>query len=186
MFCPACGVQAVADGRQQRLLHDIRVFGVPVLLVWSRRTWRCRQHSCPQVSWGEETQLAPPRTHFTTRALTWAVNQLLTRDVAVSALARDLQVGWHTLWKAIEGPLQERLKEISDQASVEALGLDDSPARCAPSGRYPQRVAPFRAPQESDDHRGGGPHEAEERQGREDEALREAPGCPGRTLGSGR
>ncbi|WP_430270609.1 hypothetical protein [Propionibacterium freudenreichii] len=50
----------MADGRQQRLLHDIGVFGVPVLLVWSRRTWRCRQHSCPQVSWGEETQLAPP------------------------------------------------------------------------------------------------------------------------------
>ncbi|WP_375710504.1 transposase family protein, partial [Propionibacterium freudenreichii] len=56
VFCPICGVQAVADGRQQRLLHDTGVFGVPVLLVWSRRTWRCRQHSCPQVSWGEETQ----------------------------------------------------------------------------------------------------------------------------------
>ena len=125
VFCPICGVQAVADGRQRRLLHDIGVFGVPVLLVWSRRTWRCRQHSCPQVSWGETTQLAPPRTHFTTRALTWAVDQLLTRDVAVSALARDLQVGWRTLWKAIEGPLQERLKEIRDRARVEALGLDE-------------------------------------------------------------
>ena len=101
------------------------LIGVPVLLVWSRRTWRCRQHSCPQISWGETTQLAPPRKHFTTRAITWAVDQLLTRDVVVSALARDLQVGWRTLWKAIEGPLQERLKEIRDRARVEALGLDE-------------------------------------------------------------
>ena len=73
--------------------------------------------------------MAPPRKHFTTRAITWAVDQLLTRDVVVSALARDLQVGWRTLWKAIEGPLEQRLKELADQASVEALGLDDSPAR---------------------------------------------------------
>lgn len=124
--------------------------------------------------------------HFTTRAITWAVDQLLTRDVVVSALARDLQVGWRTLWKAIEGPLEQRLKELADQASVEALGLDDSPARCAPSGRYPQRLASLRAPQESDDHRGGGPHQTEERQGRENPAVREAPGCPGRALRSGR
>ncbi|MFK5165160.1 transposase, partial [Propionibacterium freudenreichii] len=61
------------------------------------------------------------------------MNQLLTRDVVISALARDLQVGWRTLWKAIEGPLQERLKEISDQASVEALGLDEHVWRhCGP------------------------------------------------------
>jgi len=53
------------------------------------------------------------------------VGQLLTRDVVVSALARDLQVGWRTLWKAIEGPLEQRLKELADQASVEALGLDE-------------------------------------------------------------
>ncbi|AGJ76680.1 transposase [Cutibacterium avidum 44067] len=41
--------------------------------------------------------MAPPRKHFTTRAITWAVNQLLTRDVVISALARDLRVGWRTL-----------------------------------------------------------------------------------------
>jgi hypothetical protein len=34
VFCPSCGVQAVADGRQRRLLHDIRVFGVEVAQVF--------------------------------------------------------------------------------------------------------------------------------------------------------
>ncbi|MCT3012621.1 hypothetical protein EFN05_11370, partial [Propionibacterium freudenreichii] len=79
----------------------------------------------PGLVGGRDAVGSTPAKHFTTRAITWAVNQLLTRDVVISALARDLQVGWRTLWKAIEGPLQERLKEISDQASVEALGLDE-------------------------------------------------------------
>ena len=111
VFCPACGVQAVFDGRQTRLLHDIHVFGVPVILVWARRTYRCRQVRCRQVSWGEENRLSPGRRCLTHRALTWAVDQLLTRDVSVSALAHDLQVGWNTLWDAIERPLKERLEE---------------------------------------------------------------------------
>ncbi|MCT2978310.1 ISL3-like element ISPfr20 family transposase, partial [Propionibacterium freudenreichii] len=87
----------------------------------------------PGLVGGRDAVGSTPAKHFTTRAITWAVNQLLTRDVVISALARDLQVGWRTLWKAIEGPLQERLKEISDQASVEALGLDEHVWRhCGP------------------------------------------------------
>jgi transposase len=133
VFCPACGVQAVPDGRQTRLLHDIRVFGVPVILVWAKRTFRCRQRACPRLSWSEECELAPARKHFTTRALTWAVDQLLSRDVTISALAHDLQVGWHTLWKAIEGPLQKRLTELNEQTNVEALGIDEHVWRhCGP------------------------------------------------------
>lgn len=58
----------------------------------------------PGLLGGGDAVGSAPAKHFTTRAITWAVNQLLTRDVVVSALARDLQVGWRTLWKAIEGP----------------------------------------------------------------------------------
>lgn len=37
VFSPTCGVQAVADGRQPRLLRDISVLGVPAVKVLRRR-----------------------------------------------------------------------------------------------------------------------------------------------------
>lgn len=125
VFCPACGVRAVGDGRQERLIHDVPIFGVPALLVWRRRTWRCRQLACPTTSWGETCQAITPRRHFTTRSLNWAVRQLLSRDVAVSALASDLNVGWQALWKGVREPLEKKLTELKNLSEVEALGLDE-------------------------------------------------------------
>ncbi|WP_238149034.1 transposase family protein [Serinicoccus sediminis] len=39
--CPDCGVRASSRGRREHRLVDIPAFGVPVRLVWVKRTWAC-------------------------------------------------------------------------------------------------------------------------------------------------
>jgi hypothetical protein len=85
------------------------------------------------------------RGSLTTRAVAWAIAQLRTQHASVQGLARLLQVAWKTLWRAIKPHLEDRAEDEARFAGVSTLGVDDSPARCAPSGRCPQCVAPHPA-----------------------------------------
>ncbi len=45
--CPVCGVVATAHGRRTHLVRDVAAGDRPVLLVWRKRLWRCREPACP-------------------------------------------------------------------------------------------------------------------------------------------
>ena len=45
--CPSCGVFGVGNGRRRVLVRDLPVAGTPVIVVWSKRTWRCREELSP-------------------------------------------------------------------------------------------------------------------------------------------
>ena len=94
MGCPSCGVLAVGHGRRQVLLHDLPCAGVPVRVVWRKRRYRCYETACAVTTFGEVHELAAPQAKLTTRAITWAVAQLRSHDIAVSALAQMLGVAW--------------------------------------------------------------------------------------------
>jgi hypothetical protein len=61
--CRRCGVLAAAHGRREHLVRDIPSAGRPVLLVWSKRLWRCAEPLCPVRTWSDGTRpsVGPPR-----------------------------------------------------------------------------------------------------------------------------
>jgi hypothetical protein len=95
-------VVAIGHGRRRVEAADAPCFGVAVLLVWLKRIWRCGEADCAQLTWSEEHELVAPRAVLTSRAVAWAVDALAHDDTTVSALARHLRVGWHTLWRAVQ------------------------------------------------------------------------------------
>lgn len=123
--CPACGVVAVGHGRRSHRLADAPSFGMPVLVVWRKRTWRCPDAGCPVVTFSEVHDLAAPRAKLTRRAVTWATDALVWDDTTVAALARHLGVDWHTCWDAIETEATKRLADPDRLAGVGTLGVDE-------------------------------------------------------------
>ena len=124
--CPDCGVRAVSRGRREHRLVDIPAFGTPVRLVWVKRTWACAEASCSRRSFTETDEtLAPPRSTWTTRARAWAVGQLRREHATVHGLARQLGLGWDTVWSGIEPILTAAAADESRFAGVQTLGVDE-------------------------------------------------------------
>ena len=85
------------------------------------------------MSCQEEHELIGPRAVLTSRAVGWAVDALAHDDTTVSALARHLRVGWHTLWRAVRAEAAERTIRPGRLAGVRTLGVDEHIRR---PGRY--------------------------------------------------
>lgn len=123
--CPRCGVIAEGRGRRVHELADAPAFGVPVRVRWSKRLWRCAQQECPVATFSETHTFAPTRSKLTVRAVAWAAGMLRTDDTTVSAIARRLGVGWHTLWRAISAHAGESAEDPARLEGVTALGVDE-------------------------------------------------------------
>ena len=75
--CPSCGVFGVGNGRRRVLVRDLPVAGTPVIVVWSKRTWRCREDLCERGSWSEccdqiAVRASLPRSSEATSKSTWS------------------------------------------------------------------------------------------------------------------
>lgn len=49
--CPRCGVVARLHDRRSSRVRDLPSAGRPVVLVWVKRVWRCREPLCAQSTW---------------------------------------------------------------------------------------------------------------------------------------
>ncbi len=123
--CPACGVLAAGHGRRRVMAADAPCFGLPVLIIWLKRIWRCEQPLCISETWSEAHELIAPRAVLTSRAIRWAVDALAHDDTTVSALARHLRVDWHTLWRAVKTEAGERVARPGRLRGVKTLGVDE-------------------------------------------------------------
>ncbi len=104
---------------------DAPCFGVPVMIIWLKRVWRCAEVGCPTGTWSEEHELISPRAVLTSRAIGWATDALAHDDTTVSALARHLRVDWHTLWRAVKTEAIRRTTGAGRLAGVTTLGVDE-------------------------------------------------------------
>lgn len=123
--CPSCGVVPISHGRRRVRAADAPCFGMPVQLVWLKRVWRCAERDCPQLTWTETHELIAPRARLSSRAIGWAVDALAHDDTTVSALARHLRVGWHTLWRAVRCEADARTSRPGRLEGVKTLGVDE-------------------------------------------------------------
>jgi transposase len=133
--CPGCGVLAVGHGRRRVEAADAPCFGVPVLIVWLKRVWRCAEPDCGQLTWSEAHELIAARAVLTSRAIAWATDALAHDDTTVSALARHLRVDWHTLWNAVRGEAVRRTSDPGRGRGVRTLGVDEHIWRPSHHGR---------------------------------------------------
>ena len=125
MGCPACGVVAVGHGRRVRVLHDVPG-AVPVRLRWRQRTWRCPDAGCPVGVFVEQhLTLVAPRASLTSRAVTWAIEQLHREHATIQGLSRQLGVAWKTLWRAVRPRLAELAADPARLDGVATLGVDE-------------------------------------------------------------
>lgn len=123
--CPGCGVLAIGHGRREHRAADAPCFGIPVLVRWRKRVWRCAEVACAVTTFSETHALIGPRTKLTTRAVAWATDALAHDDTTVSALARHLGVYWHTLWNAVRDQARWRTGRRDRLKGVRTLGVDE-------------------------------------------------------------
>jgi transposase len=66
--CQGCGMRAELHGRRTVRVRDLPAGGRPVVLVWRKRSWRCREEACRVRTWTESAAAVRPRAVLTERA----------------------------------------------------------------------------------------------------------------------
>jgi transposase-like protein len=84
---------AEARERLAQVADQLRV------LAWRKRIWRCAEPACGVRTWTEQTEVIRPRVVLTERARAEACRRVGKDAHAVTAVARDLGVGWATIMR---------------------------------------------------------------------------------------
>lgn len=123
--CGRCGVPAVPHGRREHLVRDVPSSGRPVLLVWSKRLWRCAEAACPARTWTETSEQVRPRAALSERARRWACRRVGQAGDTVAAVAAELGVGWGTVWRAVLEYGRPLVDHPDRLTGVTAVGVDE-------------------------------------------------------------
>jgi transposase len=138
--CPRCGTIATAKDRRPVWVRDLPVGGRPVVICWVKRIWCCRQDACPARTWTEEHEAIAPRAALTQRARAWAFDQVGRCDGAVSQVAADLGVAWHTVMTQVRDRGTPVINDPARLAGVNAVGVDET-AFLRATGTHPTMFA---------------------------------------------
>ncbi len=124
--CPGCGTRALSKGRRRTKVRDLESGGRPVVLVWSKRRWRCPDPDCDVRTWSEEAAAIAPRAVLSERAR-YEIFRLIGEEARSTAeVARSFGVAWGTAWGAFEALAQPVVDDPARIADVEALGIDET------------------------------------------------------------
>jgi transposase len=123
--CTGCGVRAEVHGRRTVRVRDLPVGGRPVVLVWRKRFWRCRELACGVRTWTERVARGSP-SGGAHRASRGGGRPAGRKDAhAVAAVARDLGVGWATIMRAVRDHGSPLVDDPARLQGVVTLGLDE-------------------------------------------------------------
>jgi transposase len=158
--CPSCGAVARVKDRRTVTVRDLPVAETPRVLRWRKRVFECRYTLCEAKTWTETHEAIAPRAVLTERARQWAFVQVGGHDRAVSAVAGQLGVAWHTIFTQVKLRGQPLIEDPVRLTGVRALGVDETSFLRA-TGRHPSVYAtgiadltPGRPPRLSDVVRG--------------------------------
>ncbi len=120
-----CGSRALAKGRRRVRVRDLPAGGRRVVVVWSKRIWRCPDPDCEVGSWTETSPEIGPRASMTRRARAEACRQVGEQNRSVACVARHLGVGWATVMGAVVEHGRPLVDDPARTATVSSLGLDE-------------------------------------------------------------
>lgn len=127
VFCTGCGRRARSKGRREVVLRDAPDGGgSPRRVVWNKRIWACPDRGCATGSWTERSDLVGPRRVLTGRAVRWAVGRLASVEGSVASLARQLGVGWATVWAQVAAVADQTAADARRVGPVVKLGFDET------------------------------------------------------------
>jgi transposase len=141
--CPSCGVVATAHGRRRVVVRDLPVAGRPVVLLWSKRIWRCADAGCEKRTWTETSELIAPRAVLTERARAEICRRVGAEEDSVAALAREFGVSWAAAMAAVRDYGAPLVDDPARLAGVTALGVDETTFLHARPGRRTVQVTGF-------------------------------------------
>ena len=124
-WCRSCGVRAVGHGRRRVVVRDLPLADRPVVLVWSKRLWRCPEPVCPARTWSEESDQIAPRAVLTERARA-EIARRVGAEHSVAQAARDFGVSWHAAMAAVRDHGRPRVDHLARLGAPRALGLDET------------------------------------------------------------
>jgi len=101
VWCHGCGVRAVGHGRNRTQVRDLPIAGVPTVIVFARRRWRCGEALCAVSTWSEHVDAIASRASLTERARRCLADMVNVEGDSIAAAAVEFGVGWHTAHQAV-------------------------------------------------------------------------------------
>ncbi len=141
--CFGCGTRALSKGRRRTKVRDLYCGGRPVVVVWSKRLWRCGAPDCDVKGWSEISPLIAARASLTERARAEACVQVGRDNRAVAEVGRSLGVGWWTVMNAVRDHGEPLVDDPERMGAVGGLGLDETAWLRANATRHTAYVTGF-------------------------------------------
>jgi len=141
--CPSCGTRAVGHGRRKVKIRDLPMAGRPVVLVWAKRIWWCRDGDCKTTTWTETTDAIGARAALTERARAEICRRVGEDGDSVAQVARDFGVGWYTAMAAVKDHGTPLVDDPTRLEGTKGLGLDETKYLCATRAHHTQYVTSF-------------------------------------------
>jgi transposase len=124
--CPECGTWARVHARRRVRVRDLPISGRPVVLVWSKRIWRCIDGDCEKATWTETIAAVRPRSALTERARAEMCRRVGEDGDSMAEVARAFGVGWHTAIEAIRDHGRPLVDDPARTAATTAMGVDET------------------------------------------------------------
>src|SRR5262245_12518269 len=125
-WCPTCGIRAVGHGRRRVKVRDLPIADRSMVLVWTKRLWRCPEPACPTRTWSEESDEIAPRAVLTERARAEIARRVGIGEQSVARAAKNFGVGWHAAMAAVWDHGQPRVDHLTRLGAPVAIGLDET------------------------------------------------------------
>jgi transposase len=142
-WCPACGVRAVGNGRRSVTVRDLPIAGQATVIVWAKRTWRCREELCACGSWSETSAEIGVRASLTERARREICRRVGEELDSVAAVAREFGVGWACAHQAVVDYGDGFIAADDRLERTRRLGVDEHTFQHANARRRTQMVTTF-------------------------------------------
>ena len=142
-WCPSCGVAGVGNGRRRVVVRDLPIAGVPTVLVWDKRTFRCREQLCERSSWSETSSLIAVRASLTERARAEICRRVGHDLDTVAEVAREFGVGWQCAHQAVIDHGDELIAADHRIDRTVAVGVDEHTFQHANARRRTQMATTF-------------------------------------------
>ena len=107
---------------------------------WCKRIRRCREPTCRRATCQRDSPTGRARARLTSRAVAWAADALAGDNTTVAALARRLDVDWHTLWDDLAVEAQRRAADPARWTGSRAsawMNTSGGPVSSGQAGRSP-------------------------------------------------